>query len=71
MQYDVRIRELRQVIVTVEADSMAQAKALAQRNWNNDEYSTDLDTTRFHRATFETLYPNYSLSERYWDADAR
>ena len=71
MKYDVRIREVRQVIVSVEADSMAEAKAVAQWNWNNDEYSHDLATTRFQRATFETLYQNYSISERYWDSHSR
>ena len=71
MEYDVRIRELRQVIVTVEANSMAEAKYIAGRNWNSGEYVADVANTRYHRATFETLYPNYSISEKYWDHGSR
>ena len=71
MQYDVRIREVRQIIVSVEAENMAQAKEIAKRNWNCDEYIPDLANTRFYRATFETLYPNYSIPEKYWDTHSR
>jgi len=71
MKYDVRIREVRQIIVSVEADSMAEAKSIAKSNWNNAEYCQDLVNTRFQRATFEPLYPNYSISERYWDSHSR
>ena len=71
MKYDVRIREVRQIIVSVEADNMAQAKSVAKRNWLCDEYVPDIADTRFHRATFEALYPNYSISEKYWDTHSR
>ena len=71
MQYDVRIREVRQIIVPIEADSMAAAKYIASRNWNNGEYVSDVADTRYHRATFEALYPNYSISEKYWDHGSR
>ena len=71
MEYNVRIREVRQAIVTVEADDMTEAKYIAKKNWDNGEYVHNIAGTRFHRATFEVLYPNHSLSEKYWDEGCR
>ena len=71
MEYDVRIREVRQIIVAVEAGNMAEAQYIASRNWGKGEYLSEVAETRFQRATFETLYPNYSIPEKHWDMGSR
>ena len=64
MVYYVRITEVRVIVVPVEANSMAEAKVIAERSWNNGEYTKDYDYARpsTQRATFETLYPEYPQS---------
>ena len=58
MKYDVRISELRQIIVTVEADSMAEASNIARQNWMGDEYATECVPPK--SVKFESLYPDHS-----------
>lgn len=40
-EYDVVIKETLSMTVTVEADSAAQAKEIAERNYNNSDYILD------------------------------
>ena len=54
-QYDVRIRETLEMLVTVEADSMAQAKQIAARGYKNSDYV--LDSSHYKGVVFEALYP--------------
>ena len=62
MDFEVRITVVREITVPVEAASMAEAKEIAMRKWNNKEY--DLTATHSRRCQestkFETLYPNYT-----------
>ena len=61
-KYDVRIRETLQTTVTVEAESMSQAKEIVEQNWKNREYA--LGASHFQRVTFEPLYPRNQEYER-------
>jgi len=58
MIYDVRITETRQVIVTMEAGSMAEASKKARESWIADKYA--IKDVPPKKVTFETLYPNHS-----------
>jgi hypothetical protein len=58
VEYDVRITIVREMRVSVIADSMASAKEIAQRVWENDGYSRE--TVRAQQVKFETLYPDYT-----------
>ena len=61
-QYDVRIRETLERVVKVEADSMAQAKLLAERNYYRSDYV--LDASDYKGVVFDTLYPYNRQYER-------
>ena len=37
-EYDVKIREVLEMTVTVEAKNPMQAREIAERNWKNSEY---------------------------------
>ena len=52
--YSVRIREILEMTVPVEAESMAQAKEIVEQGWKDSEYV--LDASHFKRVAFETLY---------------
>jgi len=54
-KYDVRIRETLEMLVTVEAESMAQVKQIAAQGYKNSDYV--LDASHSRGVTFETLYP--------------
>jgi hypothetical protein len=58
LKYDVRISELRQVIVSVDAGSMAEASRIARLNWTGGEYVTESVPPK--SVKFESLYPNHS-----------
>jgi hypothetical protein len=60
--YNVRIREMLEMTVPVEAESMSQAKEIVERNWKDSEYI--LDASHFQKVTFETLYPRNRDYER-------
>ena len=66
MKYDVRITDTREVIVSVEAGSMAEAKVKAKQNDIEGMYADEFNTTRFKRTDYATLYPNYSIDESKW-----
>lgn len=51
-EYDVVIKETLSMTVTVEADSAAQAREIAERNWKNEDYILDAD--HFKGVTFTT-----------------
>jgi hypothetical protein len=61
-EYDVRIRETLEVLVSVEAGSMAQAQQIAEKNWRNSDYI--LDASNFTTVSFEALYPQTRDYER-------
>ena len=42
-EYEVNIRETLEKRVTVEAESRAEAEAVAERNWRGGEYILDAD----------------------------
>ena len=60
--FDVRIRETLQTAVTVEAENMAQARDIVERNWKNSAYV--LDASDFQSVVSEALYPQYRDYER-------
>ena len=60
--YHVRIRETLEMLVTVEAESMAQAKQIAEKGYKNSDYI--LDASHYKGVTFETLYPKNKDYER-------
>lgn len=64
-KYDVRITVVQQIIVPVEAENMAQAKALAELDWHNDEYT--LDSSHPVSISFETLYPEFGAYGNLWN----
>lgn len=41
--YDVMITETLQMIVPIEAENLAQAEEIAEKNWNNSQYILDAD----------------------------
>ncbi len=49
-EYQVQIKETLSMTVTVEAESAAQAREIAERNWKNSDYI--LDDTHFQGVTF-------------------
>ena len=49
--YDVTITETLQMTVPIEAESLAEAEELAERNWNHSQYILDAD--HFIGAEFE------------------
>jgi len=61
MEYEVRITATQVFTVPVEALNMAEAKALAERNWNNREYEEASTHTRprCDHVKYEALYPDY------------
>jgi len=63
MEYEVRITVVQTITVPVEAENMTRAKAIAERNWKNDEYAlSDTHTRPKHeRVTYEPLYPDLTL----------
>ena len=63
MEYEVRITVVKQLVVPVEAESMAIAKMLAEQNYTNNEYEdTETHSRRLReKTTFETLYPDIAL----------
>jgi len=60
MRYEVRITAKQVITVPVEAESMAQAKMIAQSKWHNSEYDQDSTHSRLQRnsVNFESLYPD-------------
>jgi hypothetical protein len=52
-EYEVRIREILEMTVTVEAANPAQAREIAERNWKNSDYILDAD--HFKGVTFTLL----------------
>ena len=54
-EYQVRIKEVLSMTVAVEAESMADAKSVVERNWQDSEYIRD--TSHFQGVAFEMLYP--------------
>ena len=54
-EFQVRIREVLEREVSVMADSMAQAKEIAERGYRNCEHV--LDASDFKGVTFSPLYP--------------
>jgi len=60
--YDVRIRETLEIVVTVEAESMAQAKQIAEAGYRNSDYI--LDASHYKGVAFEALYPKNRDYER-------
>jgi len=61
MEFDVRVTETRQKIISVEAGNMAEAKKIAQEMYADNVF--DLDATRYRKVGFETLYPYHDRSE--------
>lgn len=59
MDFDVRITIISKAIVTVDADNMAAAKAIAAKNWSDDKYAADEIPPQ--SVVFETLYHDYSI----------
>ncbi|MDR2932047.1 MAG: DpnD/PcfM family protein [Oscillospiraceae bacterium] len=59
-EYEVKIREILEMTVTVEAANPAHAREIAERNWKNSDYILDAD--HFKGVTF-TL-PGRSERER-------
>ena len=59
-EYDVRIREVLEMTVTVEATSAEHARAIVERNWKNQEHI--LDASHFQGVTFTS--PQRSARER-------
>lgn len=55
-KYEVRIREILEKIVTVEATSRSHAQHIAERNWKNSDYILDADS--FKKVTFQALHPS-------------
>ena len=49
-EYDVKIKETLEMTVTVEAESAAQAREIAEQNWKNQDYILDAD--HFKGVTF-------------------
>jgi hypothetical protein len=49
-EYQVLIKETLAMTVTVEAESAAQAREIAERNWKNQDYILDAD--HFKGVTF-------------------
>ena len=66
MKYNVRITEVRQIVVEVEACSMAKAKAAATTKWKEGTYVHDIEDTNLWYVRVETLYPNYSRPDAEW-----
>ena len=56
-EYDVRIRETLEMIVTVEADNAAQAREIAERNYKDSHYILDAD--HFKGVTFNVPKNRY------------
>jgi hypothetical protein len=54
--YDVRIEEILEMAVTVEADSPGDAEEIVSRGWKNEQYV--LDASHFHGVSFYTLNPD-------------
>ena len=42
-EFDVKIKEFFEMTVTVEAGSAAQARKIAERNWDKGDYLIDAD----------------------------
>ena len=63
MKYEVRITVVQTITVPVEAENMARAKAIAERNWKNDIYALADTHTRpkRERVKYEALYPDLPL----------
>ena len=66
MEYNVRITEVREMLVPVEAVSMAEAKRIAERNWRSGE--DGIGDSYIQRVTFETLYPDLPLLDSFYAA---
>ena len=54
-EFQVRIKEMLEKTVDVKAESMAQAKEIAEKRYRDSEYI--LDASDFKGVAFETLYP--------------
>ena len=50
-EYAVKITEVLEKVVYVQAESITEAESIAEENWNNQEYI--LDAENFTVATFE------------------
>jgi len=63
MEYEVRITVVKQITVPVKAENMTLAKAIAERNWRNNEYENSDTHSRLRRehVKYETLYPDIAL----------
>jgi len=59
MEFEVRITVTQTITVPVEAESMQQARVIAESNWFNDEYIHSESHSRLRKkhTEFETLYP--------------
>jgi len=55
-EYNVKIREVLEMTVTVEAKNPMQAREIAERNWKNSEYI--LDAAHFIGVTFTSPMRN-------------
>jgi hypothetical protein len=52
-EYDIKIRETLEKVVSVEATSLEHAKHIAEKNWKNADYVLDADdfkSVSFHSA---------------------
>ena len=56
MKYEVRVCEKQYVYITVDADSMADAKLAAHKKYIANDYTIDARCTK--SVSYETLYPN-------------
>ena len=60
--YDARIKETLEMTVSVEADSMAQAKDIVEKRWKDGDYI--LDASHFKEVNIGALYPKNRDYER-------
>lgn len=56
MEFNVRVTETRQKIMSIEAGNMAEAKKIAQELYNDNVFN--LEYTRYKTVSFETLNPH-------------
>ena len=61
-QYDVRIREMLERAVTVEAQSAEHARSIVEKSWKNRDYILDADD--FSGVSFQVLPPKSRDFER-------
>ena len=59
-EFDVKIKEMFEMTVTVEAENAAQARKIAERNWDKGDYLIDAD--HFEGVTF--IVPTRNDRER-------